>query len=366
MNIALIGGGLYGCHAARYLADKGHTVTLFDALFETATLRVESGSRASIVNQARVHGGYHYPRSVITARQARRSLGRFREEYSRALLPEYEQVYGVPSFGSKVDPDQFEDFCARIGAPLTRTTTGAVTDRVTREWVTDERAINTLEMMRVAEDAVVEAGAQIVVSHVNSLMKTGSKWSIITTEDEVYQADLIVNCTYAESDTVSNMAMAAKGLGELYSFQKETCMMGLVSDPEGALGGRGFTFMDGPFCSIMPFSSESGETLYSLSSVTYTPVRRFMVDSLEDKVLNSALHRAKQELKLYIDPAAVDALIIEDSMTVVKTLPPRSELNDSREVVCIDVCGDNVYTLMGGKLTAVYEIEPHLERMTND
>lgn len=49
----VIGGGIFGCYAALFLARKGKKVCLLEreaALFQ----------KASLVNQARLHGGYHY------------------------------------------------------------------------------------------------------------------------------------------------------------------------------------------------------------------------------------------------------------------------------------------------------------------
>ena len=53
----IIGAGLYGLYAALYCAKKNQTVLV---------LEKESNAfeRATYINQARVHMGYHYPRSL--------------------------------------------------------------------------------------------------------------------------------------------------------------------------------------------------------------------------------------------------------------------------------------------------------------
>ena len=56
----VIGGGLFGVYTALHLAQKKCSVCLLekeDRLF----------TQAAVVNQARLHSGYHYPRSVATA-----------------------------------------------------------------------------------------------------------------------------------------------------------------------------------------------------------------------------------------------------------------------------------------------------------
>ena len=65
-DYVVIGGGFYGCCLALYLrsiSDKVLLVEASDALMK----------RASRVNQARVHTGFHYPRSAVTAVTATRA-----------------------------------------------------------------------------------------------------------------------------------------------------------------------------------------------------------------------------------------------------------------------------------------------------
>ena len=46
--------------------------------------------KASIVNQARLHGGYHYPRSVATALMSDDNKARFTEEHRPFIHFEFE------------------------------------------------------------------------------------------------------------------------------------------------------------------------------------------------------------------------------------------------------------------------------------
>ena len=56
----IIGAGLYGLYAALYCARRGQRVVVIER-------DGEPFARATYVNQARVHMGYHYPRSLATA-----------------------------------------------------------------------------------------------------------------------------------------------------------------------------------------------------------------------------------------------------------------------------------------------------------
>ena len=56
----IIGAGLYGLYAAEYSSKKGEQVLVLE-------YDKEPFMRATYINQARVHMGYHYPRSLSTA-----------------------------------------------------------------------------------------------------------------------------------------------------------------------------------------------------------------------------------------------------------------------------------------------------------
>lgn len=53
-DFAIIGGGIFGIYAALYLSGKGLKVCVVEK-------EAELMKKASVVNQARLHSGYHYP-----------------------------------------------------------------------------------------------------------------------------------------------------------------------------------------------------------------------------------------------------------------------------------------------------------------
>ena len=59
-DFIIIGGGLFGIYSALYLSKKNLKVCLIEKDNELL-------NRASKINQARLHQGYHYPRSISTA-----------------------------------------------------------------------------------------------------------------------------------------------------------------------------------------------------------------------------------------------------------------------------------------------------------
>src|SRR5262249_44791851 len=74
--------------------------------------------RASYRNQARVHGGYHYPRRFLTAIRSRANSQRFIADYEPAIVDEFTQLYAISRKNSKVTSAQFRNLCERIEAPV--------------------------------------------------------------------------------------------------------------------------------------------------------------------------------------------------------------------------------------------------------
>ena len=82
----IIGAGLYGLYSALYLAKRncGKIIVL--------EKDPESFSRATYINQARVHNGYHYPRSVSTALKSVGYFQRFLKDYDFSILKKFDQI----------------------------------------------------------------------------------------------------------------------------------------------------------------------------------------------------------------------------------------------------------------------------------
>jgi len=109
MNIAVIGGGVFGAVTAIKLAEMGRMVSLFE--------RRPALMQAASSNANRVHLGFHYPRDDETARQCLRGFWKFKEEFASAVLPDLPNAYFIASEGSLTLPNDFLAFCSRIGLP---------------------------------------------------------------------------------------------------------------------------------------------------------------------------------------------------------------------------------------------------------
>src|SRR5499426_4760499 len=97
----IVGGGTYGCFAALRLAELfgGANVLVIE---QEADIML----RASYNNQARVHNGYHYPRSLLTALRSRINAPRFLAEFKHTIFASPEQYYAISRRQSNVTASQ--------------------------------------------------------------------------------------------------------------------------------------------------------------------------------------------------------------------------------------------------------------------
>ena len=71
----IIGAGLYGLYAALFCARRKEKVIVLEC-------DSEAFGRATYINQARVHQGYHYPRSLSTAEKSAGYFARFNHDFA--------------------------------------------------------------------------------------------------------------------------------------------------------------------------------------------------------------------------------------------------------------------------------------------
>ena len=104
-KIAVAGAGIYGATIAIRLAEQGHDVRLFDPL---GILHA-----ASVINQFRIHSGYHYPRSPETIVETLEARAEFTAAFEPAIVRNSHHYYAIPHEESQTPPELFERVMAQ-------------------------------------------------------------------------------------------------------------------------------------------------------------------------------------------------------------------------------------------------------------
>ena len=256
----IIGAGLYGLYSALFCCERGQKVIVLEC--DQTPFR-----RATYINQARVHQGYHYPRSISTAMKSASYFERFNKDYEFCINREFDQIYATSSQYSWSDGKQFKEFCKAANIPCEELHSGSyfkngMCDGVfkTREYTYDAMILKDyfLRKLEVYPSSVmIKYGVDIT-----GIDKDATSYIINTSDGISYKSGFVLNATYAGTNQVLNMVGFEK-----FRIKYELCEI-ILCEVNDKLNNIGFTVMDGPFFSIMPF----GKTGYhSLTSVTFTP-----------------------------------------------------------------------------------------------
>ncbi len=360
----VIGGGFYGLYLAEHLALGGGRVVLCER--EADLMR-----RASFANQARVHNGYHYPRSVLTALRSRVNYPRFVAEFRPAVDDSFESVYAVGRRFSKVTADQFAGCMKRIGAevcPAPKRLAGLFDPAyVEGVFLTREGVFDPVVLRKIMADRVRRAGVEVRLrTAVRSVgpAPTGGVRVVVDGPDgpRTTDAGRVFCCTYAQLNAVAILPPVNHGgrTQPRVPLKHELAELALVEVPTD-LRDVGVTVMDGPFFSCLPFPARG---LHTLSHVRYTPhghwydgagPYRPADEVVAETSKATAFPHMVRDAARYLP--ALAGCVYRDSLWEVKTVLPRSEADDSRPILFEPDFGLPGYHLvMGGKIDNVYDM----------
>jgi glycine/D-amino acid oxidase-like deaminating enzyme len=362
----VIGGGFYGAKIAAYLAlQRGLSqVVLLERAGQLLT-------RASANNQARVHNGYHYPRSFTTAFRSRVNLPRFVADYPEAVVRDFTKLYAVARRNSNVTASQFERFCQQIDAtlhPAPAALRNLFDPRLIEEvYVAEEYAFDYTWLRKRVEAELDQARVKCRFNCTVRSINSTERGLVATFEAESgalesLEASVVFNCTYSGLNQFGGQFPGTK-----LKLKHEITEMALMQVPP-ALLKLGVTVMDGAYFSMMPYPSRG---LHTLSHVRYTPHEHWLdqpgvdpYDRLRLPERQTRVDRMVRDVARYM-PAIRNATYC-DSLFEVKTVLVKNEGDDGRPILFerhpeLPGC----YSILGGKLDNIYDVMEKLaaERM---
>lgn len=370
-DYVVIGGGIFGCYAALYLAGKGAKVALLEKenrLFQ----------KASLVNQARLHSGYHYPRSMATAAMSDEHKLRFTREHQPFINSSFEKYYAIDRFGSFTDPLQFERFCAYLKIRCERVHQHPLFnyDRLDALYLTEEHSFDPVLIGNYYTERI--AGAKNITLMLQTQMVRASadnnNWAmeLQRATDNMISAPVVINATYAATNHINQLF----GLPSL-ALTHEISEIAFIQSE--AFGNKGLTVMDGPFGSIMPYGLSG---MLSLSSVAYThhqisyddlphfgcqiesdtnctPAAPGICTECPRRPASNARKMLAQMEKYFSEKVSFEHRY---SWFTIKSKLKASHIDDGRptEISCLSE-KPRFYCMFAGKINSIYEVEKVLE-----
>lgn len=327
MKIRVLGGGFYGCHIAVELIRAGHEIELHEVQG-----RIFGGASGKI--PARLHLGFHYPRSKKTRDACQKHVPEFMEHYRRFTKTVRTNIYAIAENSSMVDYPQYVD---------------TLNGEVSFSEIQDLQAFG----LKNVEGAVLTSERHIITDDVKTYFERTLARNIVyrkeagTVDSPDY--DLTVDATFCANDSA--------GIDRY-----EPCVVGLLGGPTDVA----VTIMDGPFSSLYPWNEKRG--LSSLSSAKWTPFSKkcktweeakYILDHLSREEIRDQAYGMFADLAQYYPTLKRDYHFV-DSMVSIRAMPLSGA--DTRLVDIVKI-GERAVRVRAGKIDAIVQAANAIKKM---
>lgn len=366
----IIGAGLYGFYSAYYCGIKGQNVLVLEC--DDSPFR-----RATYINQARVHQGYHYPRSISTAVKSAGYFERFNRDFGFCINKEFDKIYATSSDYSWTNGEQFMRFCQSAGIKCEELNPDRFFKKskcsgafLTREYTYDAGILRDYYIEKLSELNNISV---IYNFDISEIRRTSDSFIISDSSENEYESSFVLNATYASANQILDLVNYEK-----FRIKYELCEI-ILCRPNDKLKEYGFTVMDGPFFSVMPFGKTG---LHSLTSVSFTPhttsyegtpvfaCQEGIGDYCSPKKLgncNNCISRPESAFP-YMS-SLVNKYMREEysfdyvsSLYSMKPILMSSEIDDSRPtVIRVHSESPKFVSVLSGKINTVYDLDEVLE-----
>lgn len=365
-NKIIIGAGIYGMYAAKRILEKNPNEKVL-------ILEVENTyfNRGSYVNQARLHNGYHYPRSYSTASKSAKYFDRFYNDFKEGINNDFEKIYAVATDYSWANGEQFKKFCDNLNLLCEEIPKEKYFNihTIDKAFLTKEYSFDAKKIGDKLYKELIELNCNFKFGVKITKIKNEEDQYIITTEkNEKYETSFILNATYAGINKIHDL------LGfEYLPIKYEFCEV-ILCEVSDNIKNVGLTVMDGPFFSLMPFGLTGYHSITTVSRTPHFTSYDYLppYDCSGDKNLHTNEHKkgcihcgiypktAFQEMvqtaKKYLNED-IEIRYVK-SLFTIKPILVASEIDDSRPTI-IKQYSENpdFYTVFSGKINTMYDLD---------
>ncbi|MEM7445873.1 MAG: FAD-dependent oxidoreductase [Pseudomonadota bacterium] len=269
MDIAVIGGGVFGVMSAIRLAESGCSVTLFERLPELMSGTTHIGDR--------LHFGYHYPRDEVTAQQSARGFTQFKSAFSAAVIPGVTNDYFISSENSLTSAQGYVEFCDRLHLPYRTIDLSRYRPRVanvdlgigTDELMFDPSILRALMTKRLQDAG---AGVRLETQIIGITRRGPAAFEVETDQGSRERFQAVVNCSYSDLNRLTDQ------LG----YDVDSCRHEYVAVPVVKLDlprTVSITVMDGPFMCLLPLGHDGTYLLFDLVNCALSEVNTLQLDA---------------------------------------------------------------------------------------
>jgi hypothetical protein len=366
----IIGAGLYGLYAADFCSKRNEKVLVLE-------YDEQPFMRATYINQARVHMGYHYPRSYTTAIASAGYYDRFHEDFKFSIKDDFKKVYAVSKNFSWTNAKQFQKFCtdSNIDCKPVNSADYFKDDLVEGTFLSTESSYDAKILLQHLLGEIADTAKTEIIfnARLKRIEAINDVYKVELEDGSIYSAPFVLNSTYASV----NQVLSKTGF-EKIDIKYELCEI-ILCRVSNALKNVGITVMDGPFFSLMPFGKTG---LHSLTAVSYTPHKTSLdvlptfecqqrrtnnscnpgqlanCNSCDARPLTAWKYMSSLAKKYLRDDIELEYV---ESLYSIKTILKSSEIDDARPTVIKKHSSNPTFiSVLSGKINTVYDLNQTL------
>jgi hypothetical protein len=257
----VIGAGIHGLTIATSLAKAGISVTIVEANSDILL-------GTSFGTHNRVNMGYHYPRSLPTAKECFSGYEYLKKYYNDFLVYPTACYYFIDAEYSKVNSQEYQYFCDQVGLKYCKELPppGVISEnKIQGSFKVFEPCYDVLLFKQYFKQKILDYGINAIFNFriANAYIDGNNiRMSSVDGKNIAASYNAIINCTYAGTNNVQTAFRTNEQLKK-YKFQKTE-----VAVIECPYEIPAVTVMDGPFCTVLPYASAKGK--YLLYDVEYS------------------------------------------------------------------------------------------------
>jgi len=344
MKVIVIGAGIFGVTASLTLSKNGYDVTLVECESDIM-------SKASKCNHNRLHFGFHYPRSIKTAKQSLDGYDSFYNNFYNSIITDFPNYYLIEKDG-KISKDEFKIFCDELKInykELSPENIEVNLSNITLSTLTNEPIFDF-------ESIKYDLTNRLNRSNVNLVLN-----KTITSLSDLSEFDVVVNTTYRNINIINN----------LFNITPIKLKLQDVIVPIFKMNSDkiGLTIMDGEYCTIMPKGFE--ENTFLLYHVKHSVLKQLEGHSIpNDWVNNDPIYVNNKINKIYKSsttyyPFLKDCEKISYWRTI-RALPINDDDERLSTLTVNNVGNKKIITLLSGKITTCWLMSEKILKILNE
>jgi hypothetical protein len=355
MKVIVLGGGLFGLSVALHLRKMGKEVIIIEKEKDILT-------KASKINQNRIHFGYHYPRSQETASQSLNGIVSFYHYFKDAISSNFENYYLVAENDSNVSAQQFIEFCDALGISHNEAYPDEKyinKDAMEASFLVREPIFDYLQIKRILKKLIAENNLEVLTNTaIQKIDYNGKQFKVSDSNSKIHTGDYVINATYSGVNEILNM------VDHKINLKFQDVILPIYTSKHRI----GLTLMDGPYCSILPKGKSSSQSI--LSNVKHSVIAEsstrlgLKTINYSKTIIDEHVASIYKESAYYF-PFLKDEVNHNYNWRTVKALPINS--NDARVSEIFHHPNlPNFLTILSGKVTTCWKIAFEINAIINN